>query len=681
MKLKTLQLKISFLFLTVNLQLSTSMAMQPALSPPFLDPCLSFDNMTHEASVLIKTEEDIHNQFIAVQTAIENNIKEIEESQVQEADGSDYSRWRKALKLNNQALKIVKESLEIYSFYKRPILWNIQQKRDTFGLGFIRYAKFLSFSQKLAMLQPLEKDKLLPFIIRTFQEAVDHKLKNALPPTDVFLTEFIDIRSADDIRLSHVRLINILNRGFKNVLNLLDKIDLNKLNLTNLPYKALLETHLNKLRGELNVFFREKKLVEMVKRSNINLVIANGFPFNFGYIQNYMNIHTAYNIIFSLLNHRFHNRHLLLPEYYDLYAEEECVMLSEVERTENLKTLQSMLAASNSASIEAENRSLKNRCNKQPVSSSKKLAQVKPSHRNGHKPYTKQKSRSKQSNTNRRKAKQQLRIPLVSPEEREGTKHLFATPGAATESLINFPLPIVSTSAPSSTLAAKTTASDIDQAATPSKETHSTPKAETASLSPITAASDSMLPSPFQNAAAAAMIAEPKSDNLIQECTKWLQGLLQKTAQKPGNYVSIFNKARHLLIDLENNGEQVLLGIQEATHTLAQRLNDLRQADLVNKKKTYGILIPKNYEADYLLLMHTPITYLHNNLRFSLVKRLLKGLGGKIDDSHSGSRIAFELNKKKMSIHLHNAHNGILDGGRITSLRKLITDAGVYIQE
>lgn len=98
-------------------------------------------------------------------------------------------------------------------------------------------------------------------------------------------------------------------------------------------------------------------------------------------------------------------------------------------------------------------------------------------------------------------------------------------------------------------------------------------------------------------------------------------------------------------------------------------------------KKTFSILAPKNYEADYLLLTHTPTTYLHNNLRFSLVKKLLKGLGRKVDDSHSGSRIAFELNKKKTPIHLHDAHNGLLDDGRITSLRKLITDAGVYIQE
>ncbi len=79
--------------------------------------------------------------------------------------------------------------------------------------------------------------------------------------------------------------------------------------------------------------------------------------------------------------------------------------------------------------------------------------------------------------------------------------------------------------------------------------------------------------------------------------------------------------------------------------------------------------------------METPITYLHNNLRFGVITRLVKGLGGTIDPSRNESRISLTLNKITTSIHLHDANNGILEGGRISSLRKFLIEAGTTLQD
>lgn len=76
--------------------------------------------------------------------------------------------------------------------------------------------------------------------------------------------------------------------------------------------------------------------------------------------------------------------------------------------------------------------------------------------------------------------------------------------------------------------------------------------------------------------------------------------------------------------------------------------------------------------------MLTPVSYLHNNLRFEIVRRFIEGLGG-ILASRSGSRIALKLNGVTTSIYLHNSQNGALEAGRINSLREFILKASIRI--
>lgn len=94
--------------------------------------------------------------------------------------------------------------------------------------------------------------------------------------------------------------------------------------------------------------------------------------------------------------------------------------------------------------------------------------------------------------------------------------------------------------------------------------------------------------------------------------------------------------------------------------------------------------IPQNLESDFLYFMDTPIRYL-KGLRFGLVSTLFENLDIKINRSMAGSRIHFSFRDKQghyeTSIHLHDKHNGELDGGRISSLRKFLIDCGFVYSE
>ena len=95
--------------------------------------------------------------------------------------------------------------------------------------------------------------------------------------------------------------------------------------------------------------------------------------------------------------------------------------------------------------------------------------------------------------------------------------------------------------------------------------------------------------------------------------------------------------------------------------------------------------VPQRLEADFLYFMDTPpIRYL-KGLRFGLVSTLFENLDIKIDRSMAGSRIHFSYRDKQghyaTSIHLHDNHNGVLDGGRISSLRKFLIDCGFIYSE
>ena len=160
---------------------------------------------------------------------------------------------------------------------------------------------------------------------------------------------------------------------------------------------------------------------------------------------------------------------------------------------------------------------------------------------------------------------------------------------------------------------------------------------------------------------------------------KWLADII-KASQSNNGAFGVFQKAWGLASMIEKNPD-LLEQIQEATAGLATRLQMLEQSSLIHP---LSHKIPQNLESDFLYFMDTPIRYL-KGLRFGLVSTLFENLDIKINRSMAGSRIHFSFRDKQghyeTSIHLHDKHNGELDGGRISSLRKFLIDCGFVYSE
>lgn len=160
----------------------------------------------------------------------------------------------------------------------------------------------------------------------------------------------------------------------------------------------------------------------------------------------------------------------------------------------------------------------------------------------------------------------------------------------------------------------------------------------------------------------------------FEACSHWLRNIMNETSSQTGEFCGIFQKAYSLLAQLQKNNF-LLDNIQQTTSELALRLREIQKEKTQKTTTPLFCKVPKNYEADLVFFLETPVKYL-KGIRFCFVRRLLEGLGGTVDPSHSGSRIHVSLNNKETSIHLHDSVNGELEGGRISSLRQFIIDAG-----
>ena len=160
---------------------------------------------------------------------------------------------------------------------------------------------------------------------------------------------------------------------------------------------------------------------------------------------------------------------------------------------------------------------------------------------------------------------------------------------------------------------------------------------------------------------------------------EWLKDII-KASQSKNETFGIFEKALRLDSMLEKNSA-LLEQVQEATVGLATRLQMLEQGSLIH---SLSRKVPQNLESDFLYFMDTPIRYL-KGLRFGYVSTLFENLGIKIDKSMAGSRMHFSFRTKQdhyeTSIHLHDKHNGELDGGRLSTLRKFLIDCGFIYSE
>ncbi len=165
----------------------------------------------------------------------------------------------------------------------------------------------------------------------------------------------------------------------------------------------------------------------------------------------------------------------------------------------------------------------------------------------------------------------------------------------------------------------------------------------------------------------------------FKQCHKWLASITHSASCQDGKAAGILHKAYQLAKDLEKH-PMLLEEIEQATSEVARRLQDTLKVNPTTQPLASVCYVPKNYEDIFSYFFETPIKYL-KDIRFGLVRRLIEGLGGIIDIGRAGSRIHFTLNSQKTSIHLHDSLNGTLDGGRITSLRKFIVDAGFRLAE
>jgi hypothetical protein len=169
-------------------------------------------------------------------------------------------------------------------------------------------------------------------------------------------------------------------------------------------------------------------------------------------------------------------------------------------------------------------------------------------------------------------------------------------------------------------------------------------------------------------------------ESAVETCKNWLKEIMHNSSTKDGEFFSIFYKAHDLYKQLETYEIILLDQIQQATSELALRLQNI-QTNISQNSVSSIIFVPKNYEEDFLYVMYTPVCYLNNNIRFGLVKRLIEGLSGIVDESRAGSRIALHLNGQTSSLHIHDSVNGLLDGGRITSLREFFIKAKIMIKD
>lgn len=167
---------------------------------------------------------------------------------------------------------------------------------------------------------------------------------------------------------------------------------------------------------------------------------------------------------------------------------------------------------------------------------------------------------------------------------------------------------------------------------------------------------------------------EPIDQKALAE--KWLGDIIKETQGKEGGYFPIYQKAYSLSLQLKKN-PAYFEAIEEAVSSLASRLNKIKESTSVSATKHF---VPKNLEGEFNYFMNTPFCYL-KDLRFGFVKTLFEGLKIKIDMTGAGSRIHFSFKDMKNSIHLTEKNNGILDSGRISSLRKWILDSGFTVKD
>lgn len=144
----------------------------------------------------------------------------------------------------------------------------------------------------------------------------------------------------------------------------------------------------------------------------------------------------------------------------------------------------------------------------------------------------------------------------------------------------------------------------------------------------------------------------------------------------------IIQKAYALKKTFMIHPEPLLEQTQEAASALATFAASLKSKTVPSNSKAPRLrAVPPQTAADFDRFMTPPLRFLKDKIRFGYVRILLEKLGAKIDDTRNGSRVHIDLYGHKTSIHIHDKINGLLDSGRIFSIRQLMLDAGFQITD
>jgi hypothetical protein len=154
-----------------------------------------------------------------------------------------------------------------------------------------------------------------------------------------------------------------------------------------------------------------------------------------------------------------------------------------------------------------------------------------------------------------------------------------------------------------------------------------------------------------------------------------LNNIIEKTKNKGDKFLPIFIKGCNMLRQFKKSpdfysSEEALNSLSDVIRNLTLQMNAL----LVEKNEAKSIKVPSKLIAlfDYF----TDPLACPNDIRFGMIEPLLTGLGIEIDKSRNGSRMNFKYGHHVTSIHLHDKDNGVLDGGRISTLRTFLLDIG-----
>ncbi len=192
--------------------------------------------------------------------------------------------------------------------------------------------------------------------------------------------------------------------------------------------------------------------------------------------------------------------------------------------------------------------------------------------------------------------------------------------------------------------------------------------------SPTTSSSSSPASSPSALSSCDLIEAHDEMDN-TSFINQWLTNII-KASQTKGDTFGIFLKAKELQSMLAKNSS-LLEQVQGATAALAVKLQNLEQGAT---KSSLSYKVPPEVEPGFLYFMDTPLCHM-NGLRFRFIDALFQKLGVKVDKMREGSRIHFSYKGQHTAIHLHDKHNGELDGGRISSLRQFLINCGFIYSE